>query len=392
MTRNDTPMFERRPLARPNDDIEDQGLVFDMQTILTRRRLLGVLGIGVGSAALAACAPGGESATSAAGTLQELNTQTAGPYPGDGSNGPDVLDETGVERRDLTTSVDGNGSVEGAKLTLTMNLIDISNGNAPLTNAAVYVWHCNAAGEYSMYSDGVTDQTWLRGVKVTDSNGQVTFDSIVPGCYTGRWPHIHFEVFKSIDEITDATNNVLTSQIVVPEDVARAVYEDSKYDGSTNNLNQVSLEPDNVLLRWLGGADPDRVRRCLRGLHPNHRRAGRSDHQVPGRGRTDAGSGRRSAPVRWPQRPAARRRSARRVPGCHESAPFRRAAATHRCLRCRRFLDRPVGLGRPRSTGRGLLPSLRGAGVVMPDKRAQKLCEVWEPLARAGRYTRVGSF
>ena len=246
MTRNDTPMFEGRPLARPNDDIEDQGLVFDMQTILTRRRLLGVLGIGVGSAALAACAPGGESATSAAGTLHERNTPTAGPYPGAGSNGPDVLDETGVERRDLTTSVDGNGSVEGAKLTLTMNLIDISNGNARLTNAAVYVWHCNAAGEYSMYSDGVTDQTWLRGVQVTDSNGQVTFDSIVPGCYTGRWPHIHFEVFKSIDEITDATNNVLTSQIVVPEDVARSVYEDSKYDGSTNNLNQVSLEPDNV--------------------------------------------------------------------------------------------------------------------------------------------------
>lgn len=225
--------------------------------------MLSVLGIGAGSAALVACAPGGESAassssvaagttsvsaaaTSAAGTLRELNTETAGPYPGDGSNGPDVLDETGIERRDLTTSVDGNGSVEGAKLTLTMNLIDISNGNAPLTNAAVYVWHCNAAGQYSMYSDGLTDQTWLRGVQVTDSNGQVTFDSIVPGCYTGRWPHIHFEVFKSIDEISDSMNNVLTSQIVVPEDVVRAVYEDSKCDGSMNNLNQVSLETDNV--------------------------------------------------------------------------------------------------------------------------------------------------
>ncbi|WP_366937650.1 3,4-dioxygenase subunit beta [uncultured Corynebacterium sp.] len=224
--------------------------------------MLSVLGIGAGSAALVACAPGGESAassssaagttsasaasTSAVSTLQELNSETAGPYPGDGSNGPDVLDETGIERKDLTQSVDGNGSVEGAKLTLTMNLIDISNGNAPLTNAAVYVWHCNGAGQYSMYSDGVTDQTWLRGVQVTDSNGQVTFDSIVPGCYTGRWPHIHFEVFKSIDEISDSTNNVLTSQIVVPEDVARAVYGDSNYDGSTNNLNQVSLDTDNV--------------------------------------------------------------------------------------------------------------------------------------------------
>ena len=74
--------------------------------------MLSVLGIGAGSAALVACAPGGESAassssaagttsasaasTSAVSTLQELNSETAGPYPGDGSNGPDVLDETGI--------------------------------------------------------------------------------------------------------------------------------------------------------------------------------------------------------------------------------------------------------------------------------------------------------
>ena len=53
-----------------------------------------------------------------------------------------------------------------------------------------------------MYSNGVTGEPWLRGV-------QVTFDSLVPGCYTGRWPHINFEVFPSIDDIKDATNNVL---------------------------------------------------------------------------------------------------------------------------------------------------------------------------------------
>lgn len=57
-------MYEGRPLACPNDDVEDQGLTFDIQTILTWRRLLGVLGIGAGSAALAACAPGGQSAPS----------------------------------------------------------------------------------------------------------------------------------------------------------------------------------------------------------------------------------------------------------------------------------------------------------------------------------------
>lgn len=176
----------------------------------------------------------------------ELPTETAGPYPGDGSNGPDVLEESGIERRDLTSLIEGGGSVTGTPMTLTMNLIDISNNNAPLTGAAVYVWHCSPQDEYSMYSDGVTGETWLRGVQVTDSNGQVTFDSLVPGCYTGRWPHIHCEVFTSIDDITDATNNVLISQIVVPEDVARAVYEQSEYNGSTRNLYRITLETDNV--------------------------------------------------------------------------------------------------------------------------------------------------
>lgn len=145
-------MYEGGPLARPNDDVEDQGLTFDIQTILTRRRLLGVLGVGAGSAALAACAPGGQSAPSstAAATTSatasegggasesvELNTETAGPYPGDGSNGPDVLEESGIERRDLTSSIEGGGSITGTPMTLTMNLIDISNNNAPLTGTAV---------------------------------------------------------------------------------------------------------------------------------------------------------------------------------------------------------------------------------------------------------------
>ncbi|MGX1739144.1 dioxygenase family protein [Corynebacterium flavescens] len=252
-----TTLFEGRPLDRPSEGIEDQGLSFDVLTVLSRRRILGVLGVGAGSMALAACAPASKtetavststtsSSTKAAEELVELNSETAGPYPGDGSNGPDVLEASGIERRDLTQSIDGNGSATGTPMKLTMNLIDISSDNSPLVGAAVYVWHCNGTGEYSMYSDGVTDQTWLRGVQITDSNGQVTFDSIVPGCYTGRWPHIHFEVFPSINNITDSTNSVLTSQIVVPEEVCSPVYEGADYVGSSENLARITLETDNV--------------------------------------------------------------------------------------------------------------------------------------------------
>jgi protocatechuate 3,4-dioxygenase beta subunit len=242
-----------RPLARPEEDIEDQGLAFDLRTAIDRRMgrrgALGALGVGLGGVLLAACSTGSDSgdSTTASAADDEFPTETAGPYPGDGSNGPDVLEEAGIERSDLTTSIDGGDAVEGVAMTLTMTILDITGGgSAPMTNAAVYLWHCDAQGRYSMYSDGVTDATWLRGVQVTDSQGQVTFTTIVPGCYAGRWPHLHFEVFESIDDITDAANAVLTSQIALPEDVCRTVYARSAYDGSAANLSDVTLESDGI--------------------------------------------------------------------------------------------------------------------------------------------------
>lgn len=83
----------------------------------------------------------------------------------------------------------------------------------PLAGYAIYLWHCNRDGGYSMYSSGITAENYLRGVQVTDSNGEVTFSTIFPGCYSGRWPHIHFEVYASLDAATTtpASNQVRTS-------------------------------------------------------------------------------------------------------------------------------------------------------------------------------------
>ena len=253
--------FEGRVLPRQDDDPEDQGLAFDVTTLLTRRKMLGVLGLGAGSAALAACAPTSTPATTtsssaAAATtpatsvdtqnLTEMPTETNGPYPGDGTNGPDVLDMSGIARKDLTTSLDTGNSVDGVPFTQTITVVDMAGGNAPFAGAAVYIWHCDAQGRYSMYSDGVTGESWLRGVQVADANGQVSFDTIVPGCYEGRWPHIHFEVFSSINDITDATTNVLTSQIAIPEDVCQAVYADARYASSVTPFSHITLDSDNI--------------------------------------------------------------------------------------------------------------------------------------------------
>lgn len=97
-----------------------------------------------------------------------------------------------------------------------------------------------------MYSEGVEDQNYLRGVQIADGDGAVRFTSIFPACYSGRWPHIHFEVYPDEASITDSANAIATSQMALPEDACNAVYATSGYEASVQNLSGVTLEGDNV--------------------------------------------------------------------------------------------------------------------------------------------------
>ena len=74
----------------------------------------------------------------------------------------------------------------------------------------------------------------------------MTFTSIFPACYDGRWPHIHFEVYPSLATATDGANKIATSQIALPEDVSRWCTRPSGYEQSVRNLSKVSLAGDNV--------------------------------------------------------------------------------------------------------------------------------------------------
>ncbi|GAA1158766.1 intradiol ring-cleavage dioxygenase [Ornithinicoccus hortensis] len=274
---HDQPTFEGRPLARPEDDLEDQGAGFDAATLVTRRRVLSVVGVGVGAAALAACGTdattstssssstssadngsatsGGASADSgtatsdgstAAGTLEEIPEETNGPYPADGTQDVNVLTESGIVRQDITTSLDGGSSVDGVALTMTFLVHDMVN-DQPFEGVAVYAWQCDAEGRYSMYTQGVEDETWLRGIQVADSDGMVSFSTIVPGCYSGRWPHIHFEVYPDVDSATDVGNVIATSQVAFPEDILTEIYTRSEYAGSAENMAAVgSVEQDMI--------------------------------------------------------------------------------------------------------------------------------------------------
>jgi protocatechuate 3,4-dioxygenase beta subunit len=115
-----------------------------------------------------------------------------------------------------------------------------------VVGAAVYLWHCDALGRYSLYSSGVTGESWLRGVQATDAAGQVRFTTIFPGCYSGRWPHVHFEIYPSLASATASANKRATSQLALPQATCAEVYATSGYTGSAANLARVSLSTDMV--------------------------------------------------------------------------------------------------------------------------------------------------
>ncbi|MEJ5866877.1 3,4-dioxygenase subunit beta [Pseudokineococcus sp. 5B2Z-1] len=243
--------FRGRALPRQHEDVDDQGLAFDVTTMLDRRRVLGLLGLGAATAGLVAC--GGDGAATSAATsssdLTEIPDETAGPYPGDGSNGENVLTAAGVVRSDIRSSFGtSTTTAEGVPMTLVLDVVDMAGGDVPFEGAAVYVWHCDREGRYSLYSSGVEDEDYLRGVQVVGADGTVTFTSVVPACYSGRWPHVHLEVYPDVDSITDAAGAgaVATSQVALPQDVCEAVYATTGYEASVTNLSQVSLATDTV--------------------------------------------------------------------------------------------------------------------------------------------------
>jgi len=179
-------------------------------------------------------------------------TETAGPYPGDGTNTTsgstsNVLISSGIVRSDIRPSFLTTSTVAtGVEVTITLTVVNVNATCAPLSGYAVYLWHCDRNGKYSLYS-GAANESYLRGVQVTDANGQVTFTTIFPACYDGRWPHMHFEVFSSLSSATGGRYAVLTSQFAMPAALCNAVYADTTtYPASATGFARVSLSNDNV--------------------------------------------------------------------------------------------------------------------------------------------------
>ncbi len=303
--RHDHTLHDGDLIGDLNGDLHEGGLQFDLHTMIHRRRMLGLLG-GVGLLALLGCsgdssenvasgdastttggatsgsadastttsttsAPVSTKATTAATngitttaptpstapsiaaaatptSCEPMPRETGGPFPGDGSNGPDALTASGVVRSDMRRSFGGPSALaEGVNITYRLRVLDGANGCKPIVGAAIYLWQCDAAGRYSMYSAGAADENYLRGVQACDTTGYATFLAVFPGAYPGRWPHAHFEVFPGLADAASASNKLLTSQLALPAAQCEEVYAaHPAYAGSTAALGRMTLESDNV--------------------------------------------------------------------------------------------------------------------------------------------------
>jgi protocatechuate 3,4-dioxygenase beta subunit len=158
-----------------------------------------------------------------------------------------VLVESGIVRSDITPSFGSSTTVAtGVPTSVALTIQDTANGCTTMAGAAVYLWHCNQDGLYSLYSNGVTNENYLRGVQETDADGRVTFQTIFPAAYSGRWPHMHFEVYASLADATGGGSPIATSQLALSEDSCNAVFATPGYEQSVGNLAQTSLARDNV--------------------------------------------------------------------------------------------------------------------------------------------------
>lgn len=180
-----------------------------MTTSFSRRQTLG--GLALASTGLGLMGQG--SGAAAQGGLPEAGVCRLFPQA---VEGPYYFDPT------LVRSAIADGRA-GVPLSLTLHVIEMGPCT-PIVGARVDIWHADALGIYSGYAHQGADrqvttvgETFLRGTQVTDDRGAVTFNTIYPGWYPGRTPHIHAKVFL------DKTS-LLTGQLYFEDALSARIY------------------------------------------------------------------------------------------------------------------------------------------------------------------------
>lgn len=214
-------------------------------TILSRRDVLKILGMGSAASLLAACAPNvteslspttapaptSMPATEAIATLANSNPLPACVVRPEMTEGPFFVDDD-LNRSDIRSDPSDGSVSPGTPLELSFHVSQVgANGCLALAGAQVDIWHCDAFGVYSDVQNAV-GKKFLRGYQITDANGAATFTTIYPGWYPGRAVHIHFKIrFNGYD---------FTSQLFFDDTLTDQVYSLEPYNqrGERNTRNE----------------------------------------------------------------------------------------------------------------------------------------------------------
>jgi protocatechuate 3,4-dioxygenase beta subunit len=161
--------------------------------------------------------------------------------------------ESSLERRSIAEKHAG----EPLRLGITLaGLIPGGPKCMPLAGAVIDVWHTDAAGLYSnvgkeLQVTDTTGQTFLRGHQVTDENGYVEFETIVPGWEIApaappviaalRTTHIHVKAFHE--------REVLTAQLYLPNELTDGLYANVEPYKSHRTLTAPGLDRSYERLR-----------------------------------------------------------------------------------------------------------------------------------------------
>lgn len=165
--------------------------------------------------------------------------------------GPYFVDEK-LERVDIRSDpTDGTVST-GLPLRLRMGVHRVDGtACAPITGAHVDVWQCDAAGIYAGVVDtqGLFDtraKKFLRGYQVSNARGVVEFQTIYPGWYPGRTPHIHFKVrlYAGAQKSFEFTSQLYFDDAITDRIYAQAPYN-TKGDRSTRNNRDGIFQREN---------------------------------------------------------------------------------------------------------------------------------------------------
>lgn len=209
----------------------DGGLAQDFP-IVRRRRMTGL----AGGTTVAALAAGTTVAALAGGTAVAALAGVTLGKPQLATRLASRLARSGIVRDDIRRSFGtSTGMARGVPLTVRLRLVSANSGQ-PIAGHAVYLWQADRDGAYSLHSPGLADENYLRGVQASDARGWVQFRSIFPGADAGRWPHLHFEVYPSLDAATEATGRVHANRLTLPADACAAVYVRSDYATSRTSL------------------------------------------------------------------------------------------------------------------------------------------------------------